>query len=80
MDTAKVFWTGRSQAVRLPKEYRLAADEVRVRRHGNSVILEPIPDGWRWLDAVVGPIEEDFAEGAAEQDAASDKPELDFFT
>ena len=50
MTTAKVFWSGRSQAVRLPKSFRFDADEVRIRRHGNAVILEPIADSWAWLD------------------------------
>lgn len=40
--TGKLFMHGRSQAVRLPKEYRLPGDEVRVSRVGNRVILEPI--------------------------------------
>jgi antitoxin VapB len=39
---AKVFWTGRSQAVRLPKEFRFEDDEVAIRREGDRVILEPI--------------------------------------
>lgn len=46
---AKIFWTGRSQAVRLPKECRFDAEEVAVRREGNAVILEPLnewPEGW----------------------------------
>lgn len=46
---AKVFWTGRSQAVRLPKEFRFDAEEVAVRRDGNAIILEPLdqwPEGW----------------------------------
>jgi antitoxin VapB len=38
---ASVFWTGRSQAVRLPKEFRFDTDTVLVRREGNAVILEP---------------------------------------
>ena len=42
---AKVFWTGRSQAVRLPKEFRFDTDTVLVRREGNAVILEPL-DEW----------------------------------
>jgi antitoxin VapB len=41
---AKVFQTGRSQAVRLPKEFRFDGDTVRIRRKGSAVILEP--DGW----------------------------------
>lgn len=47
--TASLFWTGRSQAVRLPKEFRFAGNTVLVRREGNAVILEPAqdwPDGW----------------------------------
>ena len=48
-ERAKVFWSGRSQAVRLPKEFRFAGDTVLVRREGTSVILEPAdewPDGY----------------------------------
>jgi len=40
--TARVFTTGRSQAVRLPKEFRFEGDTVLVHREGSSVILEPI--------------------------------------
>jgi antitoxin VapB len=40
--TAKLFMHGRSQAVRLPKEFRLPGKEVRVRRVGSAVVLEPI--------------------------------------
>lgn len=42
---AKLFWTGRSQAVRLPKEFRFEGDAVLVRREGDAVILEPAR-GW----------------------------------
>lgn len=49
--TAKVFWNGRSQAVRLPKEFRLPGDRVRVRRAGRGVLLEPIvTDVREWFD------------------------------
>lgn len=47
--TAKIFQHGRSQAVRLPKEFRLPGKEVRVRRFGNGVLLEPMDfdvDAW----------------------------------
>ena len=39
---AKLFQNGRSQAVRLPLEFRFPGNEVRVSRHGNGVLLEPI--------------------------------------
>ncbi|HMR33585.1 MAG TPA: type II toxin-antitoxin system VapB family antitoxin [Geminicoccaceae bacterium] len=41
-DTAKLFMHGRSQAVRLPKAFRMPGKEVRIRREGNAVILEPV--------------------------------------
>lgn len=40
--TAKLFTHGRSQAVRLPKEFRFEGREVRVTKVGDRVILEPI--------------------------------------
>jgi antitoxin VapB len=46
MDTAKIFRTGRSQAVRLPKEYRFEGDEVYIRRVGNTVVLQPKDKTW----------------------------------
>ena len=39
---AKLFWNGRSQAVRLPRAFRFEGDEVSVRREGDAVILEPV--------------------------------------
>jgi antitoxin VapB len=79
MHVAKMFWSGRSQAVRLPKEFRLDADEVRIRRHGNSLILEPVAQDWAWLDRVVGPVDDDFAAAALERPAEQLRPELDVF-
>ncbi len=40
--TAKIFKNGRSQAVRLPKEFRLKGTEVSIRKEGEKVILEPL--------------------------------------
>jgi antitoxin VapB len=45
--TAKVFTTGRSQAVRIPKEYRFSCDEVLIERDGERVILTPRAKSWR---------------------------------
>lgn len=50
-DTAKLFMHGRSQAVRLPKAFRMPGKEVRIRREGNAVILEPVEPGAADLDA-----------------------------
>lgn len=40
--TAKIFKNGRSQAVRLPKEFRFEGSEVKIKREGKAVIIEPI--------------------------------------
>jgi antitoxin VapB len=77
--TAKLFWSGRSQAVRLPKEFRLPGREVRIRRHAHAVILEPMVDDWSWLDAIVGKLDDDFVEAVREQPAQQERPELDEF-
>jgi len=41
---AKLFQIGRSQAVRLPKAFRIEGDRVRIRRFASGVLLEPIPN------------------------------------
>lgn len=58
---AKVFWTGRSQAVRLPKEFRFSTDTVLVHREGESVVLQPA-DAWPegYVESFAG-VPEDFA-------------------
>ncbi len=60
MDTAKVFVTGRSQAVRLPKEYRFDADEVCITRMGDLVILYPKNTGWDVLEDGIRGFTDDF--------------------
>lgn len=54
---AKLFMHGRSQAVRLPKEFRMPGTEVRVTKIGTRVILEPlVPESmatpWEIIDAL----------------------------
>lgn len=65
MDKAKVFWSGRSQAVRLPKEFRFETKEVSIRRQGRAV--EPLAQDWGWLDQATGPLDDDFVEAALER-------------
>ncbi|MBW3564227.1 MAG: antitoxin [Acidobacteria bacterium] len=45
-DIAKVFQSGGSQAVRLPKQYRFDEDEVLIYREGNRVVLESLKAEW----------------------------------
>ena len=49
MKTAKLFKNGDSQAVRLPKEFRFAGDEVLIKRIGSAVILLPKAKSWNTL-------------------------------
>ena len=44
MAEAKLFKVGGSQAVRLPKEFRLPGDRVRIHREGQRIILEPVEE------------------------------------
>ncbi len=55
--TAKLFMHGRSQAVRLPKEFRLPGREVRVRRVGRGVLLEPMERDMKDIKAIFAALE-----------------------
>ena len=46
METAKLFKNGKSQAVRLPKEYRFSGNEVSIKKIGEVVLLYPTGDKW----------------------------------
>lgn len=60
MDTARLFQSGRSQAVRLPKEYRFVGTEVVVKHFGNGVLLLPVDDPWQMLAAGLATFEPGF--------------------
>lgn len=78
--TAKVFWSGRSQAVRLPKAFRLDAKEVNIRRQGHALVLEPVADDWAWLDGLADIIDDEFIAAVNEQPPMQERPEIeDYF-
>jgi len=77
VERAKIFWSGRSQAVRLPKGFRFPGEEVRIRRHGNAVILEPVAEDWAWLDAITGKLDEDFVQAVDEVAEEQERPALE---
>ena len=60
METAKIFENGKSQAVRLPKKYRLAGDEVYVQKLGEAVILMPKASAWEVFMDGINSFTEDF--------------------
>ena len=77
MDTARLFLSGRSQAVRLPKEYRFAGTEVVVKHFGNGVLLLPVDDPWQTLAAGLDAFEPGFLltrDQPQEQDRAEIAP------
>ena len=49
MQKAKLFMNGKSQAVRLPKEFRFEGEQVLVKKIGNSVVLIPENNPWQSL-------------------------------
>jgi antitoxin VapB len=80
MDRAKIFRAGKSQAVQLPEEFRFQGKEVRIRRRGSAVILEPIAEDWEWLDAIATPLDDDFVAAVIEQPEPQGRPARDQLT
>ena len=77
MKTAKLFKNGRSQAVRLPKEFRFEGDEVYIKRVGNAVVLLPHQDSWQGLYESLERFSGDFMEDR-EQPAWEEERESPF--
>lgn len=64
MKTAKLFSSGGSQAVRLPREFRMPGDQVRISRDGSRVVLEAIaPSGSALVEALAKFSDDMFARG-----------------
>jgi len=62
MQTAKIFINGRSQAVRLPKDFRFAGEDVYIKKVGKMVILIPRDDPWSSLINSLDQFTDDFME------------------
>ena len=77
MNTAKVFWSGRSQAIRLPKEFRFDTSEVRIQRSGRALIIESVAADWSWLHHLPAALDDDAAAASLEQAPGQDRPALD---
>jgi len=77
--TAKLFKHGRSQAVRLPKDFRMPGTEVRVRRIGRGVLLEPIDvpyDVKAWFAKIDEYLDEPFMVDGRQQPPMSSQRKL----
>ncbi|MFO1431897.1 MAG: type II toxin-antitoxin system VapB family antitoxin [Candidatus Competibacteraceae bacterium] len=60
MKTAKLFQNGQSQAVRLPKAFRLPGDKVYIKKVGNAIVLLPVQQPWETLFESLQLFSEDF--------------------
>ena len=67
METAKLFRNGSSQAVRLPKAFRISGNKVKIFKKGNQVILEPIETTWDSLFQSLSEFPEDFMKDGRNQ-------------
>ena len=74
MDTARLFQSGRSQAVRLPKAYRFDGTQVFIKKIGDAVVLMPYQGGWQTLFDSLDEFSEDFmaSRGQSEQQLRED--------
>ncbi len=64
MSYARVFLSGNSQAVRLPKEFRLKADKVEIFRRGDEIVLREVPVNAAAIFDAISSLSADFmAEG-----------------
>ena len=75
MQTAKLFASGRSQAVRLPKEFRFEGTEVAIKRLGSAVILIPLDDPWSVMEEALNEFEPGFRI-EREQPPHQERPEM----
>jgi antitoxin VapB len=67
MQTAKLFQNGRSQAVRLPKEYKFKGNDVFIQKHGDAVLLIPHEKIWEvFMEGLAG-FSNDFMRDGREQ-------------
>lgn len=73
MMTAKIFENGRSQAVRIPKEYRFSTDEVGINKIGDIVMLIPKESKWDSFMNAVDLFSDDFMEGGRDSDIAQER-------
>jgi antitoxin VapB len=76
MQTARLFINGRSQAVRLPKEYRFKGDDVYIQKVGDAVILFPADKQWETFLHGLNSFSGDFLSDGRDQGIDQDREEL----
>lgn len=76
MTIAKIFENGRSQAVRLPKEYRFNVDEVAVNKIGEIVILSPKTNKWNSFMQAIDMFSDDFMSDGRNDNIMQERKQL----
>lgn len=71
---ARLFMNGRSQAVRLPKEFRFEGDEVEIRRVGEGVLLRPVRPDWESFFSEESAFDENWLEDRADEPPQEREP------
>ena len=67
MKTVKVFKSGNSQAVRIPREYQVTDAELLINKVGNTIILFPQNDPWELFKKSLSEFSDDFFAGGRKQ-------------
>ncbi len=79
-DTAQLFMNGRSQAVRLPKQFRFEGKQVHIKKVGNSVVLTPMQeDRWAAMEDALMAFEFEADEVLERPASVPQKPREDLF-
>jgi len=73
MKTVKVFKSGNSQAVRIPREYQITEEELVINKIGNTIILFPHDDPWKLFANSLQEFSDDFFADGREQPAMQDR-------
>lgn len=63
----RLFMSGNSQAVRIPREFQMQGDEVEIQRRGNALIIRPRNQTWQPLTDSLAMFTDDFMEGGRVQ-------------
>jgi len=67
MRSSKVFISGNSQAIRLPKEYQVGEKELYIQKIGNTIILFPKTDPWEAFERSLSLFSDDFLAAGRKQ-------------
>ena len=73
MNTAKIFKSGNSQAVRLPKEFQFDVSEVEIFRRGDEVVLRKKPQNLTRVFELLTELSDDFMENGRNQPSVQDR-------